>query len=182
MSTKKKIEIEEISPFIQIKAVQRDWVGYDPVLLKKACQRGLELEAENKRFRDFSPKEARHQFWENWGTAGAVMLSALAIAAMAFLICVFVVWGVRSDKWEKGYAAGKMEMATAAITLVESQYRHVDQSQIRLEFPNGTDILNKSKWVDFNTGKFDNALDVAKRYDELVKNGGAYRIFISPKQ
>jgi hypothetical protein len=182
----KKTEVEEVSPFIQIKAVQRDWVGYDPALLEKACKKGLELERKVRQYEEVSPKHAREKFWTNWGNVGAGAALVAIIGAVAFVICVFVVWGVRSDKWEKGYAAGKSETLTEAITFVESQYRHVDQSQIRLEFPNGTDYLNKEKWVNDHTGiepyEYPNAGEAGKKYDDLVKQGMAYKIFISPKQ
>jgi hypothetical protein len=184
---KKRTEVEEISPFLQIRMVQRDWSGYDPNLLERACKRGLELERRVEQYEDISPKHGREKFWTHWGTFAAASGYTILLAGLAFLICVFVVWGVRSDKWEKGYAAGKTEILSNAISFVEAQYRHVDQSQIRLEFPNGVDYLNKSKWVEEHYGheypwQFQTREEAAKKYDDLVKSGEAYKIFISPKQ
>lgn len=77
----------QVSPFLRMKAESIDWQGYNPTLVEEVCERGLELEQENKRFRDFSPEQARHKFWEHWGLVGVVLLVLSFV--LSLLACLF---------------------------------------------------------------------------------------------
>jgi hypothetical protein len=177
-----------VSPFLRMKAAYIDWTGYDAALIEEACDKGLELEEENKRFRDFSPKEARQRFWSNWGTFGYVVVVLIVIA----LFTLGIVAIGDSGWYSKGYNAGRQEAVSSAIAFVEARYRHVNPLQIKLEFPNGTEIFTlkdyvKSKGHDYDelpeNPSWENGYSkkgFQKEYNDLVASGGIYRIFVEP--
>jgi len=171
----------QVSPFLRMKAESIDWQGYNPTLVEEVCERGLELEQENKEYRDVSPQEAHEKFWVN--------LSQWVGAFVALLICGGVVIGVaaaiHSDKYREGYQDGRSSAVSAAIAFVEAKYRHVDPSQIRLEFPNGTEVFSLKDYVRTKGYNIDNMSDrskkeFAKEYANIIENEGAYTLFITP--
>jgi hypothetical protein len=171
-----------ISPFLQMEVEQKDWQGYNANLVDEAIARGLQLEEENKKFRDFSPKEARRSFWSNWGTFGGIM-GCLAIVGAFVLFVVWVSLAMSNGtKYNEGFKAGEEASVAAAIAYVEGQYRHVSPDQIRLEFPHGTDVFNKDSWIARNQGSNETTSDTFERYQSLLKEGGAYKIFITPQK
>jgi hypothetical protein len=168
-----------VSPFIRMKATYIDWTGYDATLIEEACEKGLELEELVKQFRDFSPREARQRFWTHWGTFGGIF-------AFLALIGLFVLFGLaiaNSGYYDKGFKEGRQTAVASAIAFVEAKYRHVDPSQIRLEFPNGTEIFTLKDYViskGYSPEYEDNMKKYANEYNTLIANGGAYTIFITP--
>jgi hypothetical protein len=164
----------ESSPFIRMQNEQQYWTGYDANLVDEAIKRGTELEQENRRFREFSPQQARQRFWYGWGVFWKIFITLAICGGIAIGIAA----AVNADKWGQGYAVGAKDATVAAITFIEAQNRHVSPAQIRLELPYGTEIFDKVKWFEKNVTE-NHPLGVAiEEYDRMMVK--PYVIFVTP--
>ncbi len=162
----------ESSPFIRMQNEQQYWTGYDANLIDEAIKRGTELEQENRRFREFSPRETRKAFWNSWGIFGSIFITLAICGGIAIGIAA----SIHAEKYGEGYEVGAKDATIAAITFVEAQYRHVSPVQIRLELPYGTEIFDKIKWFENHTGA--SLAENIQQYDEMMVR--PYVIFITP--
>ena len=164
----------ESSPFIRMQNEQQYWTGYNANLIDEAIKRGTELEQENRRFREFSPKEARETFWRGWKVFWQVMVAVAICGGLAIGIAA----AVHSNKFGEGYEVGAKDATIAAITFVEAQNRHVSPAQIRLELPYGTEIFNKVKWFERNVGETRSLASALEQYDQMMLK--PYVVFVTP--
>jgi ABC-type xylose transport system substrate-binding protein len=168
----------ESSPFIRMQNEQQYWTGYDANLIDEAIKRGTELEQENRRFREFSPQEARQIFWSGWRKFWKVILSITITIAVCGGIAIGIAAAVHADKYGEGYKVGAKDATIAAITFVEAQNRHVSPAQIRLELPYGTEIFNKIKWFEKNVYENHPLAVALEQYDQMMLK--PYVVFVTP--
>jgi hypothetical protein len=175
------------SPFYRLQAEQVNWTNFDPNLVEEVVKRGIDLEEENNRLKNFPPKEARKAFWTHWGDFGAVMSIAAVIGVCTILVAL-IVWACNnSNSYNDGFKNGSEQQVAAAVAYVEARYRHVDPSQIKLEFPHGyifdfKGYVHSLGFGDPSGYTKDNIEKWTKDYRDFQDNyTPPYTIFITPK-